>query len=338
MGEFKGGYNKKMTIDDIAQTLGVSKTTVSRTISGKGRIGEETRKKILSYIEENHYNPNALAKGLAQSKTYNIAVAVPEDYNLVDLPFFQNSLMGILQVTESVDYDVLLAMVKPNDISQLARIIDNHKVDGVILSRTYQEDMAAEYLLQNGVPFVVMGSSENEAIYQVDNSHLEACRELTTILLKKGMKKLALIGGDESHMVTANRYRGYELAYEGEALSVDKDIVYLNATNPSYVQRISEELLKKRIDGIICMDDTICASLMSYLTSQGVMIPEEVKLASFYYSTLLENSIPSITSIKFNESELGSAACRKLMDILQGKDVELRTLLNYEISIRESTK
>ncbi len=338
MGEIRGDYNKKMTIDDIAQALGVSKTTVSRTISGKGRIGEETRKRILSYIEENNYNPNALAKGLAQSKTYNIAVAVPEDYNLVDLPFFQNSLLGILQVSEDADYDVLLAMVKPNDISQLVRIIDNHKVDGVILARTYQEDIAADYLLEQGVPFVVMGSSEKQEVYQVDNNHLEACRELTTILLKKGMKKLALIGGDEGHVVTNNRYSGYALAYADEGQNVDQDIVYLNATNPSYVKRIAEELLRKRMDGIICMDDNICASLMSYLNSQGILIPEEIKLASFYYSTLLENSIPSITSIKFSEKELGSAACRKLMNILQGKDVELRTLLNYEISIRESTK
>lgn len=338
MGAVNEGYNKKMTIDDVAEILGVSKTTVSRAISGKGRIGAETREKVLRFIEENNYNPNALAKGLAQSKTYNIAVAIPEDYNLVDLPFFQNSLMGIMQMTEQVNYDVLLAMVKPNDISQLTRIIDNRKADGIILARTYQEDMAADYLMEQGIPFVVMGSSENEQIMQVDNNHVAACRELTTILLAKGMKRLALIGGDEAHVVTANRCKGYELAHQDMKLQADRSIIYLNATNGSYVTRIGEELLKKRIDGIICMDDNICAMLLNFFNSQDIIVPQDIKLASFYYSTLLENSIPTITSVKFNETELGYKACVKLIDILKGKEVEPKSILSYEINLRESTK
>ena len=61
--------DKNLTIADIAQELGVSKTTVSRAMSGKGRIGEETRKRVQAYIETHHYSPNVVAKGLAQSKT-----------------------------------------------------------------------------------------------------------------------------------------------------------------------------------------------------------------------------------------------------------------------------
>ena len=58
-----------ITISDVAEALGVSKTTVSRAISGKGRIGEATRQKVLAYIEEHDYKPNVIARGLAQSKT-----------------------------------------------------------------------------------------------------------------------------------------------------------------------------------------------------------------------------------------------------------------------------
>ena len=74
---------KNLTINDIAEELGVSKTTVSRAISGKGRIGAETRKKVLAYIEEHNYRPNVIAKGLAQNKTYNLGLALPGDYNIV---------------------------------------------------------------------------------------------------------------------------------------------------------------------------------------------------------------------------------------------------------------
>lgn len=78
---------KNITISDVAEALGVSKTTVSRAISGKGRIGEATRQKVLQYIDEHDYKPNVIAQSLAQSKTFNICVVMPGDYALVDLPF-----------------------------------------------------------------------------------------------------------------------------------------------------------------------------------------------------------------------------------------------------------
>ena len=89
---------KNITISDVAEALGVSKTTVSRAISGKGRIGEATRQKVLEFIEEHDYKPNVIAKGLAQSKTFNICVVMPGNYALVDLPFFQEAIMGIQEV------------------------------------------------------------------------------------------------------------------------------------------------------------------------------------------------------------------------------------------------
>ena len=64
--------NKKVTIDDIARELNVSKTTVSRAISGKGRISTATRERVMQYIQAANYKPNVIAKGLAKSKTYNI--------------------------------------------------------------------------------------------------------------------------------------------------------------------------------------------------------------------------------------------------------------------------
>ncbi len=115
----------------------VSKTTVSRAISGKGRIGKETRKRVMEYIEEHDYKPNAIAKGLAQSKTYNICVVMPRDYEVVDWNFFQRCLFGIQEMAETVGYDILLTMCQMNDISSLERIVANHKVDGVILMRTF---------------------------------------------------------------------------------------------------------------------------------------------------------------------------------------------------------
>ena len=70
--------NKNITIADVAEALGVSKTTVSRAISGKGRIGQETRDRVMAYIREYGYMPNAMARGLAKSKTFNLCVVMPD--------------------------------------------------------------------------------------------------------------------------------------------------------------------------------------------------------------------------------------------------------------------
>lgn len=330
--------DKKITISDVAEALGVSKTTVSRAISGKGRIGAETRERVLTYIKEHNYKPNALAKGLAQLKTYNIGVVLPEDYTLVDLPFFQTCLMGISEVAVSMDYDILLTMVRENDNAQLIRMVENHKVDGIILMRTFTQDQSVEYLKENGIPFVTVGSTNYEDVIQIDNDHKNACRELISILLMKKLERIGIIGGIESHVVTQSRLQGYIEAYESAGLTIDKDIIYVNADREAMVERAVEKLLEANVDCIACLDDGVCMKVLNKLHKEDVRVPEEMKVASFYDSSVLENHIPSITSLSFNVRELGMTACRILLDTIEGKEVEERTLLGYEVTLKESTK
>ena len=170
---------KNITIADVAEALGVSKTTVSRAISGKGRIGAETREKVLAYIEEHNYTPNVIAKSLAQSKTYNIGVMIPSEYDIIDLPFFQSCLFGIQEIAATMDYDILLTISKPEDTSQLERIVTNRKVDGVILMRTFVDDKQAKMLAKRGIPFATVGGTNVKEAIQVDQDHQSACKELT---------------------------------------------------------------------------------------------------------------------------------------------------------------
>ena len=202
-----------ITISDVAEALGVSKTTVSRAISGKGRIGEETRKKVLAYIEEHDYQPNVIAKSLAQSKTFNICVVMPGDYALVDLPFFQEAIMGIQEIAEINEYDILLCICQENDITGLRRIIQNRKVDGVVLLRTFVDDPQIEFLIEKNIPFVAAGTSQNKKVKQIDHDHENACRELTSIILMKGMKKIAILGGNEHIFANQKRMKGVKAAY-----------------------------------------------------------------------------------------------------------------------------
>lgn len=329
---------KKITISDVAEALGVSKTTVSRAISGKGRIGAETRERVLAYIKEHNYKPNALAKGLAQLKTYNIGVVLPEDYTLVDLPFFQTCLMGISEVAVSTDYDILLTMGRENENTQLMRMVENHKVDGIILMRTFTKDQSVEYLKKTGIPFVTIGSTNYPEVIQVDNDHKNACRELISILLMKKMQRIGIVGGIESHVVTQSRLQGYIEAYENAGLTVDKSIIHVNADREAMIERAVEKLLGADVDCIVCLDDAVCMQVLNKLRKENIRVPEDMKVASFYDSSVLENHMPSITSLSFNVRELGMTACRTVLDMIEGKKVARRTLLGYEVILKESTK
>lgn len=329
---------KDITIADVAEALGVSKTTVSRAISGKGRIGNDTRKRVLAYIEEHDYKPNAIAKGLAQSKTYNLCVVMPRDYEVVDWNFFQRCLFGIQEMAETVGYDILLTMCRMNDIASLERIVANHKVDGVILMRTFLEDAQIEFLQQKNIPFVVTGSTNYEGVFQIDHNHKSACRELTSILLMKNMKRIALVGEDEGYVVTQSRLRGFREAYKQMGEKLNEDLLYLNPENRVRIDKTVNEILEQNVDCILCMDDAVASRVLKALRQHHVKVPGDVRVASFYDSTILETHVPSITSLSFDAKELGRVACRTLLDLVEGQEVMQKTLLPYEVVLKESTK
>lgn len=329
---------KNLTIADIAQELGVSKTTVSRAMSGKGRIGEETRKRVQAYIEAHHYSPNVVAKGLAQNKTFNLGLVLPGDYNIVELPFFQKCMMGISRTASEAGYDVLLSMVTADKITQLERAVTNRKIDGAILTRTLADDAPMRYLQENGVPFVAIGSTDEAKVVQIDNDHRGACRELTGRLLDGGIRSLALIGGKEEYIVTKNRLLGFEDAFAEHPGWDGSRQTFLNIEDEGEVEKIVESLLTERVECIVCMDDFLCGCVLNVLQTRQAAVPEQVQVVSFYDSSTLANRIPAVTSIRFNVEELGRKACGMLLRMLDGEEAQGRTLLGYEVRMRESTK
>ena len=330
--------NKNITISDVAEALGVSKTTVSRAISGKGRIGEATRQKVLEYIDEHDYQPNVIAKSLAQSKTFNICVVMPGDYALVDLPFFQEAIMGIQEIAGINEYDILLCICQENDISGLRRIIQNRKVDGVVLLRTFVDDPQIEFLLERNVPFVAAGSSENKKVKQIAHDHENACRELTSIILMKGLRKVAILGGNEHIYANRKRISGVRYAYEQLGIELEESNIYMNLESRALIEKAVEDAVSSGADCLLCMDDSICSQALRKLRQEHVKVPGDIKVASFYNSSVLENNIPSITSLSFDAKELGMTACKNLLGLIEGEDVPTRTLLSYEVVLKESTK
>jgi DNA-binding LacI/PurR family transcriptional regulator len=330
--------DSKITIDDVAKALGISKTTVSRAISGKGRVGDSTKSKVMEYIEKHNYRPNVMARALAKQRTYNIGVVWPADYNAVDLPFFQRCMIGMSVAASGYGYDIVVSLISGDDLSGLKRIVENQKVDGIILTRTLVDDKPALYLKECGIPFVAIGKSYDPDITYVDNANFDACKELTAVLLAKGLKKLALIGGSTEHIITRTRHEGFVAAFTEAGLSVDSSLIYLDVDKTAKISSILKELIKKRIDGIICMDDSLAGEVINRCKDENIEVPDDIKVASFYNSSILENADLSVTSLNFDDRNLGAAAAKALLDMLDGQEVSNQVLNNYEVVLKESTK
>lgn len=329
--------DKNLTISDIANELGVSKTTVSRVISGKGRISEATRLKVQEYIELHKYRPNVIARSLAQSKTFNIGVVLPADSNLTEIPFFQSCLMGICDVAVSFEYDVVVTITTEEDISQLKRIVQKNKVDGIILTRITTNDLATAYLKENHIPFVVIGSSEDAEVIQIDNNHVDGCTELTSILIQYGYHRIALLGGNPRHIVNMNRYEGFIKAFQDSKRIVDENLIHMNLTSKVMIERTVDLMIDQGIDCIVCTDDFICSQVLARINEKGYIIPKDIKVASFYDSVYLDNYNPPVTCLRIDVKSLGIEAGKCLINLISQHEVAQKTLLDYELVLKKST-
>lgn len=329
---------QNLTIDDIARDLGVSKTTVSRAISGKGRISTATRARIQAYIEETNYRPSAAAKGLAESKTYNVALVLPRSLFKLDIPFMRKSMTAICEEAFLQDYNILLCLSTDDNPATLLRTLDNRKVDGVILSRTVENDVLVDILCQRGIPFATMGSlSENnkgKATVEADHDQVGGCCAFTASFLRGSRDRVAILGNDMNYIVNQSRLAG---ALQGtEILGLQHDDVLLRhgLRTPQACFAAMDELMQLGIRRFLAMDEEICLSILMYLREKGISIPKDVQVGSLYDSEQLAIWCPGISALSFDAAELGRVTCRELLRYLRNEEYNPVPTLGYRILMR----
>ena len=181
---------QNLTIDDIAQALGVSKTTISRAISGKGRISETTRAKVMEYIEQHNYRPSAAAKGLAESRTCNLMLILPENFAAADSPCLRQIMLGVWEEAVRREYNILLCFSNGTPPAALIHALDNRKIDGAILPDALDNDALSSLLKQRQIPFaIISGNLTNTAVLGE-----AACRQLVHYLLEEAYEPAPLPG------------------------------------------------------------------------------------------------------------------------------------------------
>lgn len=334
----KTGSWEKLTVDAIAKELGVSKTTVSRALSGKGRVSESTRALVIDYVSRSGYESSTLARKLEQKMTRNLALVIPSHFVELDLPFMRRCMGGVCNMAAQRGYDVLLCYADAQNTVQLERQLSAHKIDGVLLSRTMTVDPCLDLVRQYRVPFVGIGRLSDPHDLQVDNDQIGAASELTHLLLNMGMKRIAFLGGSSNYTVNADRLQGYLRALQECGVAPDKELIVTGIE--SQVQRMDalDSVLEHQPECIICDDDSKTFSILKYLRARGLRVPEDIRLASLYDSEILTDTVPTISAVQFDANTLGATACRLLLDTLAGREVTRRQKQGYQVILRESTK
>jgi len=330
--------SKNLTIDDIAAQLGVSKTTVSRAISGKGRISKATRERIMAYIKQTNYRPSAAAKGLAESKTYNVALVLPRSLFKLDIPFVRKSMTAICEEAFLQDYNILLCLSTDDNPATLLRTLDNRKVDGVILSRTVENDPLVDILHERDIPFATMGSlpaaAKGKATVEADHDQVGGCCAFATAFLRGESGKVGILGNDPNYIVNQSRLQGVRMAVAALNIPQANVCIRHNIDSPTACAEAVDELLSLGITRFIAMDDEICANVLMYLQQKSVDVPGTVQLGTLYDSERLSPLMTTVPALKFDAAELGRVACRELLHYLRGEDFVRDPTLGYRLLMR----
>lgn len=329
---------QNLTIDDIARDLGVSKTTVSRAISGKGRISTATRQRVQAYIQETNYRPSAAAKGLAESKTYNVALVLPRSLFKLDMPFIRKSMTAICEEAFLQDYNILLCLSTDDNPATLLRTLDNRKVDGVILSRTVENDVLVDILNQRGIPFATMGSlpatGKGKATVEADHDQIGGCAAFTMSFLRGSQEKVAILGNDMNYIVNQSRLAGFLQGASVVGLEEENIEFHHGLRTALDCCNALDELLERDIKRIIAMDEEVCLNILMHLRERNLSIPDDIQIGSLYDSDQLAIWCPSISALSFDAAELGRVTCRELLRFLRGEEYNPNPTLGYRILMR----
>ena len=330
--------DKPIDITQIAQALGVSKATVSRAISGNGRISAATRQRVLDYVKEHNYTPSMMAHGLVKRCSYNISLVISTQFSDFELPFLRKVMRSVYQVAGDSDYDVLLTLVGENETRPVERLLDNRKIDGLILTRTLERDPLIPLLKARKVPFVAIGQPEDDQVLSVDHDQVGGCREMTSLLLMKGMKHIALLGGSMLYTVNQSRLEGFRQAYVKMGQKIDESLLFLELESDDLRMEAVQQAVERGADCILCMDERLAQLTLNMLKQLNLRVPQDIRLASLYDDEALQGCTPQITAVSFDAEQLGRRTAQQLLSLIRHQPVETRTLLGYQVGLRLSTQ
>lgn len=307
-----------VTLAMVAETAGVSPSTVSRILTGHAKVSDEKRKAVESAIAKLNYQPNALARGLAQGRTHSIGVLTQD----INSPFYGEAHRGIEDTLEATGVVPLFVSGHWNlrdEIERMTHLL-SRRVDGVIvLTGRLADDQLLDYARR--VPIVVTGRSlkgNNVASMRVDD--FKGAVSAVQHLIELGHRRIAHIAGPQDHADSVERLRGYRQALEQAGIPYDKKlVVYADFHEPSGVLAINQLFESRQsFSAVFASNDQTAFGARLALHQRNIRVPEDISLVGFDDLPAASYTIPPLTTVHQPVYELGVAAAQALLKLIDG--------------------
>ena len=321
----------RTTIRDVAAAAGVSLTTVSDALSGKGRLPPETRARIEGIAQRLHYRPNAIARGLRARSLGLIGISIA--------PAQAASLSGVwywasiaIHLSEAILDEGFAPVLLPHDVGRLTRM--SIPFDGAIVVDPFEGDEVVAFLRRQKIGIVTIGrdSADPQAPW-VDDDTETGIHELLCRTLAPGEKLAAItLGARKSYALDA--LNGARRWAEG-ACSAMREF-HCAEINQSAVDAALKKSRRWGAQAILSQNDRLACAILARLRAGGQRVPQDLRLISATDAPELQDAEPAITSLRQHPRRLGQQAAKTLFDLLQGTAVPEQLLLPVELAIRTS--
>ncbi|RHP32025.1 LacI family DNA-binding transcriptional regulator [Lachnotalea sp. AF33-28] len=324
---------KKITIADIADMAGVTKSTVSRYFNG-GSVKGSTREKIQEIVKAHDYEPNTFAR-LKASKSNVIGVVLPTLNSKVT----SRVITSIGRYLREHGYE---ALIKDSDhSSELERrniqwlIAQN--VDGILLSAITMSEEHRQLIHECPVPVVVLAQDYGDGI-TVTQDDYGAGRAMGMYIGRSGPGRVAYLGVNESDAAVGIERRrgvidGLKECGITDILTVTGDYSYQSG------QEMAEAVLKEGpVDAMICATDRLAFGAYRVLERHGLNIPDDVSVAGFGGYDESELLKPQLTTLRFDSYTLGYLGAETLLKRIRKEPVPKKQIVDYTLIEGQSVK
>ncbi|CAG9297619.1 gluconate operon transcriptional repressor GntR [Celerinatantimonas diazotrophica] len=310
--------NKRPTLLDVANQVGVTKMTVSRYLRQPENVALATGSKIQHAIDELGFVPSRAPEILANSKSYAIGVLLPSLTNQV----FAQVLRGLESQTEAAGYQTMLAHYGYSEEIEEKRIesLLSYNIDGLLLSDRRHTPRVNKILQSAGIPVIEMMDIDVPGQYPVVgfNNHM-AAYTMTQAMIQRGYQHVVYLGA-RMDARTSLKQHGYEQAMVDAGLT-HYSVTTEKASSFSLGGQLLDECLRRypQCDGIFCTNDDLAIGAIFECQKRGLDIPGQIAVAGFHGHDMGQVMCPQLASVITPREAIGRIAARQMLARLAGQ-------------------
>lgn len=335
-----GGVGGRVTLRDIAERAGVSRSTVSLVLRQSPLVRNETRDRVQSVIAELGYVYHRGAASLRSQKTQTIGLVI----NDVTNPFYGEFTAAIDDVLEREGWVTLFGNCSES-VSRQAKIIDRMReqgVDGMVICPALGTPASLiETLRRSGVPCVQATRfvTDRDADY-VGQANVQGMKMATEHLIGLGHREIAFIGGSTLNSSAVERAAGYRTALERHGIHYDPAMYFACETRPEVSEKVVGEVLKRvpRPTAAVCMNDFVAFGVVKGLIDRGLAPGRDFAVVGFdnRRDTLLCR--PGLTTVSVSAHAVAKEAAGLILRRIQDPagTPEWISVPPHELVVRET--